>query len=236
MFKSLMRFSHARGLPPQQRWVQRINHNMFSKPLGRLQLPGGVLLQKRWVSNTVEERVAKLEGELLQKRWVTIEERLAKLEGEDLASKVNGLTSKVNGLTSKANGLTSKVDGLTSKVDGLTSKVDGLTSKIDDLTTAVKGVISKNEELTAKVEGVISKNEELTAKVEGVISKNEELTAKVEGNQKDLTSIFKSTVLLLHKAVILKAVLKEIQRKDPSKVLAMQFSPYSKYLTTNQVF
>ena len=194
MFKSLMRFSHARGLPPQQRWVQRINHNMFSKPLGRLQLPGGVLLQKRWVSNTVEERVAKLEGELLQKRWVTIEERLAKLEGEDLASKVNGLTSKVNGLTSKAN--------------GLTSKVDGLTSKIDDLTTAVKGVISKNEELTAKV----------------------------EGNQKDLTSIFKSTVLLLHKAVILKAVLKEIQRKDPSKVLAMQFSPYSKYLTTNQVF
>jgi len=63
MFKNLMWFSQTRGLPLQQRWIQ-INHDMFSRPLG-LQLSGRVMtLQQRWVSNTVDERVAQLEKAL----------------------------------------------------------------------------------------------------------------------------------------------------------------------------
>ncbi|KAF8457282.1 hypothetical protein BGX38DRAFT_1257273 [Terfezia claveryi] len=173
----------------------------------RLQMSGGVLLQQRWMSNTIDERVAKLE--------------------RSIQGQIDGLERKNEGLTSEIKGLKSEIKGLTSEIKGLKSEIKGLERKNEGLERKNEGLERKNEGLTSEIKG-------LTSEIKGLKSESKGLKWEIKGFKSELSSIFKSTVLPLHKAVILKAIMKEICNMKQRKIVKRTNKRKSKF--ANAIF
>ena len=80
--------------------------------------------------------------------------------------------------------------------------------------------VSKQHTATSQELADLSRQHTATSKELTDVSKQHTATSKqLAGVSNELSSIFKSTVLPLHKAVILKAVLKQVYSIDPSNMV-----------------
>ncbi|RPB20910.1 hypothetical protein L211DRAFT_489300 [Terfezia boudieri ATCC MYA-4762] len=97
--------------------------------------------------------------------------------------------------------------------------------KLKDLEGKTKDLEGKTKDLEGKIKDLEGKTEGLTSEIKVLKSENKVLKS-------ELSSIFKSTVLPLHKAVILKAIMKEICNIKQSKIVKRNSKRMSKFAKT----